>query len=250
MEEKYCGKCRRLKPVDCFGRDKSEPDKRARYCKACINTATRLKRQQEPGVAELNIRRAEGTKWCRGCGEDKEVTTQFWSQNRKAKDGLSTYCRACTKLYYEGGKPPLVKARQEATARQCSVCKVEKPKTDKHFYVEKIVNGRIYLLRPECRLCYAAKKRQKDHAQNPQRPLRIQRQELIWILRRRIKQLRRAEAKQVPVSMRRCCTCKVVKPLTAEHFICRRNHPSGFGPRCKPCHNAATLASYYRKKGM
>ena len=58
---------------------------------------------------------APTTKTCPKCGEDKPLSE--YNRNRKRKDGLQVYCKACLKAYREANKEQIAargKAYREA----------------------------------------------------------------------------------------------------------------------------------------
>jgi len=45
---------------------------------------------------------------------------------------------------------------------------------------------------------------------------------------------------------KRCCDCGKVKPVDTDFY--KNTKPNSTQPRCKPCHNAHTLARYHTKR--
>lgn len=59
------------------------------------------------------------TKKCYKCQEEKDAT--LFNKNRVRKDGLSTYCKECTKIvrkdFYEGNKESFIRSQTAMTKR-------------------------------------------------------------------------------------------------------------------------------------
>lgn len=99
---KKCGKCRMDKSPDSFPRDKSRPDGRYSYCKACntervcaINRKKTQERQEARRLAELENPATE--KPCTACG-----VVQGLEQFQREDSGLHgrrSKCNSCRRIY-------------------------------------------------------------------------------------------------------------------------------------------------------
>lgn len=92
MDEKQCGKCKIIKPLSAFSRDRTRRDGLARRCKQCYSDynkygqATRKKRVARPAPPE-------GQKWCTACNEAKPFAS--FSVKKDANDGRYSRCKVC-----------------------------------------------------------------------------------------------------------------------------------------------------------
>lgn len=86
MEEKFCLRCQRMKPIEDFGPSSTTPDGKQSWCRECINLYARL---------NVEHKAVGGVKLCRVCREIKPKT-EFYSC-ASYKDGLQTICKECDK---------------------------------------------------------------------------------------------------------------------------------------------------------
>lgn len=94
---KRCTKCRHVKPVECFGNNKTRKDGRHPSCLDCAKAY--WKTVHPPKIKEIL---PEGTKRCAQCKEIKTIDA-FYKQN-SSSDGLRYSCKQCLKPYYEQKK--------------------------------------------------------------------------------------------------------------------------------------------------
>lgn len=90
MNEKVCSKCRELKNVSLFYRDKHSKTGFTGQCKKCQQKAAKIKR----GTFTAPL--PPGTKRCSRCKEIKKF--DGFSTHRAAKSGLASSCRECMSL--------------------------------------------------------------------------------------------------------------------------------------------------------
>lgn len=124
MTTKHCLKCKETKDVAEFGRNATRPDGLQFYCKKCTNamqaalqakrkaqgefmmTAIRASREARANTSDAPMTPAlepapstpptqpTQTKYCPKCKETKDVAE--FSRDTAKKDGIRTYCQACT----------------------------------------------------------------------------------------------------------------------------------------------------------
>lgn len=91
-ERKHCVRCRKTKPVDAFGRDRSDPGHgRQKYCVSCQTKTARehLARRRESGPPQEPAEYKE----CRQC--DAWLHKSKFGLNKVAYDGLQPSCKQC-----------------------------------------------------------------------------------------------------------------------------------------------------------
>lgn len=97
--EKLCQKCKQIKPITEFGKDKSRPDGVFSYCKRC-----RLKNPEKYEEWQENTQK--GLHHCSDCKQ--WLTADNFSPNPTNKNNLHGQCKICstarTKKYYHADK--------------------------------------------------------------------------------------------------------------------------------------------------
>lgn len=100
------------------------------------------------------------TKVCIKCGEEKELTTEYWHRRKDSKDGFRNQCREC-----RGCKP---KRRIKEGFKYCNKCNQEKELNENNWYKDiREASG----FRSPCKECCKKqnvkyKKENKDKIQN------------------------------------------------------------------------------------
>lgn len=91
-DEKWCRRCRLVKPLTDFGVHASSSDRKQTYCRKCFADIYRERRERAGHV----VRPAavpEGHKFCRGC--ERILPFADWALRSSTKDGLAFRCKAC-----------------------------------------------------------------------------------------------------------------------------------------------------------
>lgn len=162
ISEKRCSKCKCLKPLSAFYKNRTKRDGFANVCKPCVDRWHRVNR----------VRSNEHKKrWSRR--NRKKVNA--WRGTYKPLSGICLFCghsfkhasywrtpKYCSPKHYWAAKikqPPTTGAR-------CSSCKLTKPISA--FYSNK---GKSRLITSECIACHSAAQRER-HARNPN-PVRL-----------------------------------------------------------------------------
>ena len=135
METKTCSKCKEVKEVIEFYKDKKIQDGLSLQCKDCVKL-NKLGLNYQPNT--------EGTKVCSVCGEDKSVTE--FSKDKTIKTGLRSQCKTCIKLY----QAKLNFAPITSGTKICSRCGKVKP-MDEFAKDHRNKTGR----QARCKLCDA-----------------------------------------------------------------------------------------------
>jgi hypothetical protein len=127
-EMRRCKRCKRLRALADFYRDRGTSDGVSRECKDCLRERTRTRRQEyrdrEPtDVPELEF------KTCTKCGETKPVSD--FSRASGNRDGCGYFCKACSQQYAKSYHRKLAARRRSEIPRvrtkRCSKCGDEKP---------------------------------------------------------------------------------------------------------------------------
>jgi ribosomal protein L32 len=159
---KTCGRCRQSLPVDAYHRSTRSADGLQRMCKACGNDARRERLERDRAAVRGALPTAAG-KRCPRCREVKPHSA--FHRNRRAKDGLQTYCPPCSnevrREYEHRNAPELAARRDERLARaavtgekRCTKCGEGKPVVE--FYRHRgTSDGRATY----CILCVKADRR-------------------------------------------------------------------------------------------
>ena len=111
METKRCSKCKEVKDLCEFNKNKSKKDGLSTECKSCV---TRYNHNICFDTVTL------GTKVCSKCGKEKSVSG--FCKNKKSKDGLCSWCRSCLASYDASRN---YKSRTTGF-KQCSKCGEDK----------------------------------------------------------------------------------------------------------------------------
>lgn len=92
---KRCGRCQCHKRLDDSGRNASQPDGYAQYCKACFQQINRdsyrKKRAQAGRVVHERRPLEEGRRWCSDCAEYRPEAD--FPRNVTAPSGFGNYCK-------------------------------------------------------------------------------------------------------------------------------------------------------------
>ena len=86
--------------VDAFGRNRSRPDGRAYYCKACARANSNAFYRKQRAAAGFELREPDtsppGFKRCSRCREIKRVSA--FHKLRQQSGGFNPYCKDCRKI--------------------------------------------------------------------------------------------------------------------------------------------------------
>lgn len=117
-QQKRCGRCKAVQPVDQFRRDRSNKDGLTSWCKSCWKEfRASLDYDIDPAIRE---KRCSRCKTIRPVGE--------FSAYRKSRDGLCSWCKSCVN---EHGRHRSATLNYEVDPalrdKRCGKCKVVKP---------------------------------------------------------------------------------------------------------------------------
>jgi len=95
MEKKTCTKCKEVKLIHDFTKDRARKNGLYAWCKPCtrkrnVEYRSKNRTKNDPGVS---IKTHIGDKTCSKCREVKTVDN--FHKNRSTKDGLSPICKLC-----------------------------------------------------------------------------------------------------------------------------------------------------------
>lgn len=99
-------------------------------------------------------------KVCFRCKGELPATTEYFSPRANAKDGFSTYCRACKASYmreYQKSYKPKPQPVVTDGIKRCSSCERDLPATTEHFYRAKVGKYGIMAI---CKRCHLERHRQ------------------------------------------------------------------------------------------
>jgi hypothetical protein len=123
MPTKQCTKCKEIKELELFGKNKKRKNGLSSTCKACS-------RARQKAYSLLPYDPPSPIKICSDCRIGKPPT-EFYN-NCRAKDGLNSTCKPCSK---EQGRIKRENVRKLFSSppignKNCRNCKIEKPKTE------------------------------------------------------------------------------------------------------------------------
>lgn len=142
IPERQCNVCKQFFPEtkEYFVTGKKHKNGLRSLCKEC-RRLTRKDRKNPPIP--------KGMKRCSRCKVVHPATTEFFTVRRRAKDGLSEYCKTCRKQQYQEG---LQRNVERPASLVCRGCNKEFPFTEEFFYK----NGRNkYGFFTICKTCHA-----------------------------------------------------------------------------------------------
>jgi hypothetical protein len=91
-DEKWCRRCRGVKPLTDFGTHATTSDRKQTYCRACFSDIYRERREREGHVVRPTTV-PEGHKFCRGC--ERVLPFADWAVRATTKDGFAFQCKTC-----------------------------------------------------------------------------------------------------------------------------------------------------------
>ncbi|WP_338923845.1 hypothetical protein V0M98_37175 (plasmid) [Pseudomonas silesiensis] len=117
----------------------------------------------KPWLKNLPYQVLEPERECTNCHDFWPLDSEFWYQDSKNPQGLTTQCKAC--LSEKKAKKSAAERLQRnsapvpidspaVTEKPCSTCKVVKPLTKEYF---KIDSARILGFTSQCKICRRAK---------------------------------------------------------------------------------------------
>ena len=115
--KKSCSKCKELKSLNLFGKDKVRKDGLSYFCKSCVSATSKAK-DFAPQM--------EGSKCCSDCNQEFHIT-EFHRKKTSKKDGRGPICKRCKKK--QGLRilcnitEEQIEAHLQATA--CDICSKE-----------------------------------------------------------------------------------------------------------------------------
>lgn len=97
MLAKRCSKCHTLKSLDEYDKHLSTKDGKQSWCSKCVINLNNVKQKEdrEKTVKKVSDVITASSKYCKKCFEELDKT-HFYINSRYS-DGLSTYCKKCTK---------------------------------------------------------------------------------------------------------------------------------------------------------
>lgn len=91
MQEKKCSRCKQVKPLEEFCKNRSTKDGYYSYCRTCNKKIYKSLKMQR-----FNYSNTLSTKVCRKCHIEKPVSE--FNKNIRTADGYHSYCKSCMKF--------------------------------------------------------------------------------------------------------------------------------------------------------
>jgi len=148
---KRCPDCGRLQPISEYGPNRSRPDGLQFYCRRCLSARSaaayrRLRARNGKTVREPREVPA-GQKFCPACQLVKPHAE--WHRNSSARDGFTSYCKACRKAQGRVGhlkrafglSPAELAQLIEAQDGRCAICRSRPPQHIDHDHRKGDVRG-------------------------------------------------------------------------------------------------------------
>lgn len=88
---KRCSKCKEIKPLEEFAKDRRCRDGRGARCKECVRIYQQ--RWAESSKNRPYVVYENGKKTCSKCGEEKNISE--FPRDSKSRDGLHSWCKQC-----------------------------------------------------------------------------------------------------------------------------------------------------------
>lgn len=164
---KQCNVCKEWKDESEFGKNRTKKDGLSPACLVCQRAAVRASKERKAiprYVANYAIRNEQGQKFCTKCKTWRNESE--FGKNSTSKDGLSTWCRECQKIYDMSRAEKrneqhrrLIQQKKEAEKRydsegkplqKCSCCGKWKMLDINNFALQK---GNINGFKGVCRVC-------------------------------------------------------------------------------------------------
>ena len=118
--EKPCTRCKKIKPLDEFHRDKIKRDGRKTACKSCHRDQRIAYRERLVGVE------IPAEKQCSGC--DQTLPADAFHRSSSSKDGLVGQCRQCKRVDQVERRYSIPHAEVmnmlEAQGWKCAICEI------------------------------------------------------------------------------------------------------------------------------
>lgn len=139
---KRCSRCKGTLPAEEFFRSARSADGLQSACKACQNEMRRTRKAASREALSAHL--DPTMKHCRRCGTDRPRAE--FHRNRSTRDGLQTYCKACSnevrREYEERNAEALARRRAERLltaedtgVKMCTKCGQTKPRIT--FYLNR-----------------------------------------------------------------------------------------------------------------
>lgn len=267
VTEKACRKCGVVKPLEAFYPDKNSVGGYRQTCKACKSAQDHLRRPPKPRVYPVYVPVSE-----KACGKCGVVTPlEGFYQNKGFRDGRSTECIECRKIY---------KRTPEAKAGSKRYYYSENGQANERKFQQsgrRTVTSRERRKRPEVAAkikerqpAYAAKYNQSEKGKATLKAKRMRPATKAWFktymarpeIRERTNryariavQRRNNKKKLLPATFtsedwvvalehfgHRCAYCGTDDPLAQEHFIPLSKGggytPDNIVPACKSCNSS------------
>lgn len=161
---KVCRDCGAEKPLEDFSPSKKNSDGRVSYCRPCMRLRTARYNDTRRGGPPVQGVRAnpvpEGRKWCPDCRS--ALPLEEFGRNRRAPDGLTSYCRPChaargnatRQRLYGGSREYHLRQRYGITGAEydalvegqgglCALCRQRAPQHVDHDHVTGKVRGAL-----------------------------------------------------------------------------------------------------------
>jgi len=196
-----CSKCKIVKELTEFHRDRSKSTGYYSQCKDCYNRARRVSDDKRTIIKSNKPQCDEGFRFCTKCETVKNITE--FARNKSKKSGYSSQCKEC--LNSSSRKNP-IKPECDEGFNYCIQCKTIK-------LIEKFVKDKNYLsgYSSRCKDC-------KNHSRRVSDDKRT---------------IIKSNKPQCDEGFRFCTKCKIVKEITK--FAKNRSKSSGLDCWCLQC---------------
>ncbi len=105
MDTKQCTKCKLVLPIDSFYKSKHKKSGYTSWCKGCQRVFR--------GTGKLREILPPGLKRCFACKEVLAATSEFFSVDNRASDGLQGRCKSCYQIYRATNRERIIKQKKE-----------------------------------------------------------------------------------------------------------------------------------------
>lgn len=200
---KLCGKCHKIQPINNFSSNKNNKDKLSKNCRSCVKL---YMDKWYTTVEKISV----DNKPCIRCNHTKPIDE--FPKNKLSKDNYSDYCKKCTSDMQNN----ILNDNPDLSGDSiCLRCNETKPKTQ--FYLKKTRKEGIHQW---CKKCV-------DESMNS-----TKNREQNKLYRKQLKQQIKDSTKPI-LTEKKCTNCNITKSV--ENFYIVDHNRDGYSYRCKEC---------------
>lgn len=203
---KLCGKCHKIQPINNFSSNKNNKDKLSKNCRSCVKL---YMDKWYTTVEKINV----DNKPCIRCNHTKPIYE--FPKNKLSKDNYSDYCKKCTSDMQNN----ILNDNPDLSGDSiCLRCNETKPKTQ--FYLKKTRKEGIHQW---CKKCV-------DEVDNIRNNYNINRN-----------LLKNINSSSCELTEKICTSCNIIKSVS--DFYIKLHTIDGYSYKCKEC--ASISRRYY-----